>query len=771
MERQLPPDAPPEGNDADNACASSIAGAARAPRRSRWPLLGRLGWFSTTGFLLVTMVSAWFVLSRVEEQARRDVESVLSTVLRTTHEAMRYLTSEYERDAENWASSPELIQHVEALLRAPRTRDDLVASDAQSRLRTLLRPINDKRGYIGIFVIAPDYLSLASMRDTNIGSTNLLVEQGDFLDRVFHGETLLSRPMVSDVPLPDASGELVEGQTTMFVATPVHNKAREVIAVLTFRIVPTQDFTRVARLGRIGDTGDTYVFDRSGKLLTESLFEDQLREIGLLAADERDLLSVEIRDPGGNMMSGFRPEMPRAQQPLTRMAAAAVAGTSGVDLRGYRDYRGVLVVGAWRWDDTLGFGMATEMDYGEAYRAFQNTRLLMLSGLALITGLFVSLTAVLATGRTRALHLAEAMTVALRESEHRYRMLVQTAGNVIVCLSPNHRILEFNHEAERIHGQRRDDVLGKDYFDMFVPQENYETYVGIMERVLAGEPSRSFESPVQSSEGGQSLLLWNFTRLLDDDQRPVGIIAVGQDVTERKLAEQRALLAERLAAIGQVITGLAHESRNALARSQACLEMLAQRVGDQDEAMDLIGRMQNAQRHLLRLYEGVREYAAPIKLDRRRYDLGEILNDVWDDLASERDGRDVKFHVEASSVDLCCEVDRMSVGQVFRNVLENSLSACSDPVQIGVSWTESEIDGAEAVGVGLHNNGPPLSPEEQERAFEAFYTTKTRGTGLGMTICRRIVEAHGGRIALGDVTDGVEVVVTLPRFPSPLATE
>ena len=85
--------------------------------------------------------------------------------------------------------------------------------------------------------------------------------------------------------------------------------------------------------------------------------------------------------------------------------------------------------------------------------------------------------------------------------------------------------------------------------------------------------------------------------------------------------------------------------------------------------------------------------------------------------------------------------------------------------------TESEIGGAEAVGIGLRNNGPPLSPEEQERTFEAFYTTKTRGTGLGMTICRRIVEAHGGRIALSDVTDGVEVVVTLPRSPGPLATE
>ena len=91
-----------------------------------------------------------------------------------------------------------------------------------------------------------------------------------------------------------------------------------------------------------------------------------------------------------------------------------------------------------------------------------------------------------------------------------------------------------------------------------------------------------------------------------------------RDVTELKKAQELALRSERLAAIGQMMTGLAHESGNALARSQSCLEMLAWEVEDRPEALELIDRIQKAQDHLQQLYEEVRSYAAPLRLERER---------------------------------------------------------------------------------------------------------------------------------------------------------
>ena len=107
----------------------------------------------------------------------------------------------------------------------------------------------------------------------------------------------------------------------------------------------------------------------AGVLLSQSRFDDELKQIGLLVdrPDSRSILNVEVRDPGVNMVAGQRPTIRRSDQPLTRMAKSAVQGRTDHDVDGYRDYRGVPVVGAWQWLDDYDFGVATEIDVDEAF--------------------------------------------------------------------------------------------------------------------------------------------------------------------------------------------------------------------------------------------------------------------------------------------------------------------------------------------------------------------------------------------------------------------
>ena len=235
-------------------------------------------------------------------------------------------------------------------------------------------------------------------------------------------------------------------------------------------------------------------------------------------------------------------------------------------------------------------------------------------------------------------------------------------------------------------------------------------------------------------------------------------------IAEFKEVQERLLQSERLAAIGQMMAGLAHESRNALQRSQACLEMLALDVQDRPEALEMVEDIQKAQDYLHHLYEEVRGYAAPINLKRQRCHLGELLDEVWLQLAIVREGRQAHLNHDENGLDLCCEVDRQSVGQVFRNVLENTLSACPDPVEVRTQWSEAETNGRPALLISLRDNGPGLPPEARRKIFDPFFTTKTQGTGLGMAIAKRIVEAHGGRIEVGpDAGRGAEILIRLPR--------
>ena len=231
---------------------------------------------------------------------------------------------------------------------------------------------------------------------------------------------------------------------------------------------------------------------------------------------------------------------------------------------------------------------------------------------------------------------------------------------------------------------------------------------------------------------------------------------------------------------------MAHESRNTLQRSLACLEVLRLEVKDQPRAVDLLARLRESQNRLQRLYEEVRTYAAPIVLEKHPCRLDDLLRDVWKQLMDVQRGKVVHFQQERSPsplplspaagekgrgegdrANLECAVDRFAVEQVFRNILENAIAACPDPGEIKACWTEADLAGVPGVRVAIRDNGPGLDPEQKAKIFESFYTTKTQGTGLGMAIAKRIVEAHEGHIAVGaDQHPGAEILVTIPRGQS-----
>jgi hypothetical protein len=356
------------------------------------------------------------------------------------------------------------------------------------------------------------------------------------------------------------------------------------------------------------------------------------------------------------------------------------------------------------------------------------------------------------------------LAIAKERSEAAFRSLVEAAPCMIVILRPDGGIAYFSRYAAELTGYRVDEVQGKNYFALFIQDPGLQELIRRdVEQVLNGRPTRGFENPIVCKDGSRRSMIWNAHALADYEGGPA-ILAVGQDITSVKEAQERALQAERLAAIGQMVTGLAHESGNALARSQACLEMLALEVEDRPEARQLIARIQNAQDHLRQLYDEVRGYAAPLKLDREVWDVRAIWRQAWEDLQVQRQGRQAALRETDQGVDLQCRVDPFRLQQVFRNILENSLAACKDPVVIDIHCSQAAIQGRPAVQIALGDNGPGLNPEQKQRIFDPFYTTKTKGTGLGMAIAKRIIDAHGGALTAGSAPGGgAEVVITLPH--------
>lgn len=227
-------------------------------------------------------------------------------------------------------------------------------------------------------------------------------------------------------------------------------------------------------------------------------------------------------------------------------------------------------------------------------------------------------------------------------------------------------------------------------------------------------------------------------------------------------AQRRLIQSERLAAIGQTIAAVSHEARNELHGLKLGLSLLPGSLDDRDTALELIGHLMENQYRLHRLFEDLRGFAAPIKLERATCRVDDVWRKAWASLEPTWKHRDVSFDEQVGNTELVVSADAFRLEQVFRNMFENSLAACGDPVAISIACPPSAKH-SQRISLAVRDNGPGMSREQKKKVFAAFYTTKPNGTGLGMAISKRIVEAHGGTIVVGDdAIRGAEFILTLP---------
>jgi signal transduction histidine kinase len=327
--------------------------------------------------LLITLGATvfWF-LSVLQSQAENRLSDSLEIVLQTTDNALETWAHAEEQDVTVIARDNDLRLSVEKQLRIGRDVQRLRKSEPLKQIRNLLDPAMKVWRLSGFAIIAPDGVQIAALLDDAIGTREFVDHDPDLLAKVMAGTANLGLPYSSSMFLDPNTRKQYPAMT--FTA-PIRNQAGDVIAALALRVDPRLDFTATTHMARFEKTGETYAFDRVGRLLTESRFDDQLQRAGILPSDAASILNVEIRDPGGNTLKGYRSNTPQQQEPLTRMAQSAVEGNAGIDIHGYRDYRGVPVIGAWLWDNQLNMGLATERDLNEAFAPYHHYRDLVLS--------------------------------------------------------------------------------------------------------------------------------------------------------------------------------------------------------------------------------------------------------------------------------------------------------------------------------------------------------------------------------------------------------
>lgn len=347
---------------------------------------------------------------------------------------------------------------------------------------------------------------------------------------------------------------------------------------------------------------------------------------------------------------------------------------------------------------------------------------------------------------------------ALLQSRRRYRSVVETAGSIILVLSPEHEIIEWNQEAERIYGYKREDVIGKNYIELFVPEELKTAVAANIRKVLTRETTRSFENPVVSRGGKECPVLWNVTRLLDAENRPTGIVAVGQDITERKnrekqLAEHRnqlrSLVSELTVAEDRERKNIAAELHDNVLQKLAMSKM---KLGMLRETLTSSGQAE--------LLEGIYDYVSEMFKDLRSltfdlcppilYDIGleAALRDWTSREMADKEGIAVDFKTAEQPLPLEEEL-RVALFRATREVLMNVIKhAKAQEVKVAIAYLNDEIRiEVSDDGIGFERTTPGESGQSS--------------SGLGLFTVRERLQYFGGSLAIeSEPGNGTRAVLT-----------
>lgn len=347
--------------------------------------------------------------------------------------------------------------------------------------------------------------------------------------------------------------------------------------------------------------------------------------------------------------------------------------------------------------------------------------------------------------------------------EKKLRTLVDTVQALLLELDEHGRVLQANPAVAEVTGASPEQLEGMEWMPNFVPDSARDGTEYVFARILAGESRIAHENPIISLDGTRERTISWMSSALEQPDGSLHVYASGLDVTEFKDLERRTRLAERLAAVGTMSAGLAHEIRNPLNSAQLQLRLLERRLHKHAVDTKLMRPIELVQSELQRLSSLVHEFldfARPSEPKLSDTELSEIVEHVMA-LESPR----ALEHGVTIELRTCEPVrvvaDPGKIKQVLLNLVRNAVEAMPDG-GVAILELEARDDGAL---LRVIDSGPGLPDDVLERIFEPFYSTKSEGTGLGMAICHSLVTQHGGDVRVLTGEQGTTVEVWLPSHP------
>ena len=373
----------------------------------------------------------------------------------------------------------------------------------------------------------------------------------------------------------------------------------------------------------------------------------------------------------------------------------------------------------------------------------------------------------------RNIKLRKTLERELRETKEFLENIMESSVDGIVTTDLKGKITYMNRALEEMFQYRREEVLGKHISQLYV--KGIQQAKDIMERLRSEERVENYEMEMKTKSEESLAILTSIFMLRDEDDKIIGTAGILKNVTEQKRLEAKLKIAQvnlieasKMRALGELVAGVAHELNNPLMASQTILHVILKNLHDDCPNLDRLELIRKCNDRIEKIVDHLREFSRQTKTEFQEIDINQPIEN-----ALMIDGQQLIDHNISISRKLEENLPRVmgdsnQLEQVFLNLLSNAMDAMDEVTghkELIIHSYLIDEDDIPTVAVSVKDSGIGIPKENLDKVLEPFFSTKPvgRGTGLGLSLCFSIIEAHGGRLEIkSQPGEGTDVTVYIP---------
>ncbi len=360
--------------------------------------------------------------------------------------------------------------------------------------------------------------------------------------------------------------------------------------------------------------------------------------------------------------------------------------------------------------------------------------------------------------------------------------ILNNINSAVVVIDRQGNVTHFNRAAEMISGYEKEEILGKQYKSYFHTKKSADSKSALY-TLSTGKESYKRHKSIETKDNKEKEVEFSTSILRDIDYKNQGVVETFTDVSEIKKLQERIVHIETLAALGEMSANVAHEIRNPLAGINGFAGLLDRQIPNEDPKKKLVKPIIEGVNRLNNIVSNLLTLTRPQNLNLQSYNLNQLIEDIIDffKVSLSQNGKSVNINFLPEPTNPQVKLDMQLFQQVLVNLLKNAWDSIENEgmirvfIRLNLLEPISDILDEEEkkelarlfsnVEIVVNDNGKGISEENLSKIFNPFFTTKQDGNGLGLAICKKIMQLHKGDIHVtSEINNGTEFVITVPLF-------